>query len=146
VALSHVLPSSHVMPCFPILILSSLHLVIFKHPYLTHMNLWSLILEIFSDMNSALQFLHIYHSDFHLKKNPLPSNFEKILWSKIVVSIVCLIYSCVLWLYPFGDFLSPIHAHAWNYFQGCNKWKCMTWLNMNGHYSQNGNGCIIIYD
>jgi hypothetical protein len=36
VALSHVSPLSHVMPCFPILIQSSLHLVIFKHPYLTH--------------------------------------------------------------------------------------------------------------
>jgi hypothetical protein len=32
-------------------------------------------------MNSALHFLHIYHLDFHLKKNILPSNFEKILWS-----------------------------------------------------------------
>jgi hypothetical protein len=32
-------------------------------------------------MNSPLHFLHIYHLDFHLKKNILPSNFEKILWS-----------------------------------------------------------------
>jgi hypothetical protein len=30
-------------------------------------------------MNSTLHFLHIYHLDFHLKKNILPSNFEKIL-------------------------------------------------------------------
>jgi hypothetical protein len=36
VALSHMSPLSHVLPCFPILIQSSLHLVIFKHPYLTH--------------------------------------------------------------------------------------------------------------
>jgi hypothetical protein len=36
VALSHVSPLSHVLPCFPILIQSLLHLVIFKHPYLTH--------------------------------------------------------------------------------------------------------------
>jgi hypothetical protein len=36
VALSHVLPVSHVLPCFPILILSSLHLVILKLPYLIH--------------------------------------------------------------------------------------------------------------
>jgi hypothetical protein len=36
VAFSHVSPLSHVLPYFPILILSSLHLVIFKHPYLTH--------------------------------------------------------------------------------------------------------------
>jgi hypothetical protein len=32
-------------------------------------------------MDSALHFLHIYRLDFHLKKNILPSNFEKILWS-----------------------------------------------------------------
>jgi hypothetical protein len=32
-------------------------------------------------MNSALHFLHIYCLDFHLKKNILPSNFEKIPWS-----------------------------------------------------------------
>jgi hypothetical protein len=36
VALSHMLPLSHVLPCFLILIQSLLHLVIFKHPYLTH--------------------------------------------------------------------------------------------------------------
>jgi hypothetical protein len=32
-------------------------------------------------MNSSLHFLHIYYLDFHLKKNFLPSNFEKILWN-----------------------------------------------------------------
>jgi hypothetical protein len=32
-------------------------------------------------MNSALHFLHIYRLDFYLKKNILPSNFEKIPWS-----------------------------------------------------------------
>jgi hypothetical protein len=36
-ALSHVSPLSHVLPCFPILMQSSPHLVIFRHPYLTHM-------------------------------------------------------------------------------------------------------------
>jgi hypothetical protein len=36
VALSPSSPLSHVLPCFPILILSSTYLVIFKHPYLTH--------------------------------------------------------------------------------------------------------------
>jgi hypothetical protein len=36
VAFSHVSPLSHVLPCFPIKMLSSLHLVIFRHPYLTH--------------------------------------------------------------------------------------------------------------
>jgi hypothetical protein len=48
----------------------------------THISLIrSPILEIFSAMESALHFLHIYHLDFHLKKSILPSNFEKILWS-----------------------------------------------------------------
>jgi hypothetical protein len=32
-------------------------------------------------MNSAIHSLHINHLDFYLKKNILPSNFEKILWS-----------------------------------------------------------------
>jgi hypothetical protein len=65
VALSHVSPLSHVLPCFPILVLSSLHLVILN----THISLIrSPILEIFSAMNLALHFLHIYHLDFYLKK------------------------------------------------------------------------------
>jgi hypothetical protein len=34
-ALSHVLYLSHVLPYFSTLILPSLHLVIFRHPYLT---------------------------------------------------------------------------------------------------------------
>jgi hypothetical protein len=53
---------SHVLPCFFILILSLLHLVIFKHPNLTHTYISlirSLILEIFSAMDSVLHFLHI---------------------------------------------------------------------------------------
>jgi hypothetical protein len=52
--------------------------VIFKHPYLTHTKS---DFRNFSAMNSTLHFLHIYHLDFHLKKNILPLNFEKILWS-----------------------------------------------------------------
>jgi hypothetical protein len=32
-------------------------------------------------MDLALHFLDMYHLDFHLKKNILPSNFEKILWN-----------------------------------------------------------------
>jgi hypothetical protein len=36
VALSHLLPLSHVLPYFPILMQSSPHLMIFKHPYPTH--------------------------------------------------------------------------------------------------------------
>jgi hypothetical protein len=34
-----------------------------------------------SSMNSAVHSLHIHRSDFHLKKNIWPSNFEKILLS-----------------------------------------------------------------
>jgi hypothetical protein len=36
VALSHVSPSSHVLPCFPTKNLSLLHVVIFRYPYLTY--------------------------------------------------------------------------------------------------------------
>jgi hypothetical protein len=32
-------------------------------------------------MDLALHFLDMYHSDFHLRKNVLPSNFENILCS-----------------------------------------------------------------
>jgi hypothetical protein len=35
VALTHVSLLSHELPCFPIMMQSSPHLVIFKHPYLT---------------------------------------------------------------------------------------------------------------
>ena len=76
--LFHVLPLSHVLPCFPTLKLSSLHLVIFRHPYLTHLKYDS---KKNYAMNSTLHFSHIYYLDFYLKKNFLPSNFEKILWS-----------------------------------------------------------------
>jgi hypothetical protein len=58
-------PLSH--PYFPILILSSLHLVIFRHPYLIHTKS---NLKKISAINLALHFLHIYHLDFHLKKKP----------------------------------------------------------------------------
>jgi hypothetical protein len=78
VALSYVSPLSHVLPYFPILILSSLLLVIFRHPYFTHMKS---DLKKISATNLALHFLHFYLLNFHMKKNILPSNFEKILWS-----------------------------------------------------------------
>jgi hypothetical protein len=54
------------VPYFSILLLSSLHLMIFKHPYITLIQ--SPIIEIFSAMNSALCYLPIYCLDFHLKK------------------------------------------------------------------------------
>ena len=43
---------------------------------------------------------------------------------------------------PILNSFSPICAHAYFYFQGCNQCKCMTWLNVTGHYSLHGNGCI----
>jgi hypothetical protein len=42
---------------------------------------------------------------------------------------------------PISDSFSPICAHACFYSQGCNQCKCMTWLNVTGHYSLHGNGC-----
>jgi hypothetical protein len=52
-----VLPLSHVLPCFPNLILSSLHLLIFRHPYFTHIKSDC---RNFGTMNFALYFFHIY--------------------------------------------------------------------------------------
>jgi hypothetical protein len=68
VALSHVSPLSHVLSYFSVMILSLLYLVIFRHPYLTHMKS---NLEIFSTMNSALHILYIHRLDFYLKKKNL---------------------------------------------------------------------------
>jgi hypothetical protein len=61
------------LPYFPILILFSLYLVIFRHPYLTHTK--SDFRKKISAMDLAIHFLHIYSLDFHLKKTILPSNF-----------------------------------------------------------------------
>jgi hypothetical protein len=41
---------------------------------------------------------------------------------------------------PISDSFSPICAHPWNYSQGCNQCKCMTWLKVTGYYSLHGNG------
>jgi hypothetical protein len=50
-----------------------------------------------------------------------------------------------------ADSTSPFLAHVWNYSQGGNQCECLTWLNMSGHYSLNGNGWnlltkIVVYD
>jgi hypothetical protein len=45
-----------------------------------------------------------------------------------------------------SDSFSPICAHAWNYSQGCNQYKCMTWLNVTGCYSVHGNGCNLLME
>ena len=47
---------------------------------------------------------------------------------------------------PISDSFSPICAHACFYFQECNQCKCMTWLNMTGHYSLHGNGCNLLME
>jgi hypothetical protein len=65
VALSPVLPLFHELPCFPTLKLSSLYLVIFGHPYLTHMKSHSIIFG----GNLTHQFLHIHPLDFPFKEN-----------------------------------------------------------------------------
>ena len=70
-------------------------------------------------------------------------------WRKSSTTFMSVIVTCtkvVVFLFIFNlfpspmitllcDFVSLIHAHVWNY------WKRMTWLNVNGHYSLNGNGC-----
>jgi hypothetical protein len=72
---------SHVLPCFPILMLSSLHLVIFRHPYLTHTK------SDFRDF-CFYEFSTSYSSHllfrFPFEEKILPSIFEKILWSRVV--------------------------------------------------------------
>jgi hypothetical protein len=78
VALSYVLPLSHVLPCFPIVMLSSLHLVIFRYPYLSHTKSdfrKFCCYEFNTSFSSHLPFR------FPLKKKFLPSIFKKILWS-----------------------------------------------------------------
>jgi hypothetical protein len=78
VALSHVSPLSHVLPCFPILMLSSLHLVIFRYPYLIHTKSDFRIFLCYEFNTSFSSHLPI---SFSLEKKILSSNFEKILWS-----------------------------------------------------------------
>jgi hypothetical protein len=69
VPLSHVLSLSLVMPCSSTMKLSSLHLVIFKYPYLIDMKSNS---GNFSAMNSTHHFVHIYRLYFHMKKILFP--------------------------------------------------------------------------
>jgi hypothetical protein len=45
---------------------------------------------------------------------------------------------------PISDSFLPICAHVCFYSQGCNQCKCMTWLNVTGHYSLHGNGCNLL--
>jgi hypothetical protein len=45
---------------------------------------------------------------------------------------------------PISDSFSPICAHAYFYSQGCNQYKCITWLNVISHYSLHGNGCNLL--
>jgi hypothetical protein len=75
VALSPELPLFHVLPCFPTLKLSSLHPLIFGHPYFTYMKFDFQCYEFSMSFPSHLLF------GFPLEENFLPSNFEEILWS-----------------------------------------------------------------
>jgi hypothetical protein len=59
--------------------------------------------------------------------------------SKVVVSIpTSYLFMCPMKTHDAHSILH-IHAYVWNCFQGWNQWKCMTWLIMHGHYSQNEN-------
>jgi hypothetical protein len=115
---------SHVLPCFPILILSLLHLMIFRYPYL--------ILEFFGAMDSTLHFLHIYRLSFYLKKKILPSNFEKILWNNKFFKVplveiifyenqdgICFLWNLGLWILTIQTshsytlaYCRPIHLNS----------------------------------
>jgi hypothetical protein len=112
------------LPCFPTLKLSSLHLVIFRHPYFTHIIIWSPIPEFFNAMNSTRYFLHVYYLDFYFKKIFLPSNFEKILWSNKFLKVPpcrnCLFKNqdnlCFLW--DLGHWILttwPSHSYTLTY-------------------------------
>jgi hypothetical protein len=106
----------HYPMCCPVFLMqSSPHVVIFNSL------IWSPILEIFSAMNSALYFLHIYCLDFHLKKNILPSNFEKILWSNNFLKVppcrnyfyenqdgFCFLWDLGLWILT----IQPSHSYT----------------------------------
>jgi hypothetical protein len=70
-----------------------------------------------------------------------PSTLSLIPYIKVNVSIPVLDpYPCPT-IAPISDSFSPICAHACFYSQGRNQCKCMTWLNVTGHYSLHGNGC-----
>jgi hypothetical protein len=75
-------------------------------------------------MNSALYFLHIYHLDFHLMKNILPSIFEKILWSNKFLKVPPLetiLYEnqdCIFFLWDLGLWIlttQPSHSYTLAY-------------------------------
>jgi hypothetical protein len=91
VALFLVLLLSHVLPCFPTLKLSSLYLVIFRHPYLIHMksNSRNFLCHEFSTSSSStfsiwistwrkfscLQTLRRFNGIISLSMNPLVEFF-----------------------------------------------------------------------
>jgi hypothetical protein len=88
VALSPMSPLSHVLPCFPTLKLSSLHQVIFRHPYLTHMKFDCGNLLCYESITILPSTIWISHS----KKKFLPLNF-KILWSnKFMMALTCRLF------------------------------------------------------
>jgi hypothetical protein len=77
-------------------------------------------------MNSALHFLHIHCSDFHLKKKILPLNFEKLLWSNKFMKVppcrnyflmhllrngICFLWDLGLWILT----IQPSHSYTLAY-------------------------------
>ena len=78
---------SHVLPYFPILMLSLLHLVIFRHSYLTQMKSDS---GNFQCHELVLHFSYIHRLDFSLKEIFLLSNSKKIMGS----NKFCKVFPC----------------------------------------------------
>jgi hypothetical protein len=79
------------------------------------------------------------------------------LFTFVVTNIKVVVFVCILDLFPsyiitpFSDSISPIHAYIGNCSQGCNQWRCMTWINVNGQFLLNGNGWnlqteIVVYN
>ena len=77
-ALSHVSTLSHMLPYFPILIKSLLHLMTFRHLDFTHTKYDFRNLKFYG-FNTSFSLHPPFR--FPFEKKILPSNFEKILWS-----------------------------------------------------------------
>jgi hypothetical protein len=117
VALSHVSPSSHVLPCFPILMLSSPHLVIFKHPYLTHTKSNSRNLKCYefsTSFSSHLPFrfsLEEKHLAFKLWEDSMEFKFLKVSLVEIIFyenqDGVCFLWDLGLWILT----IQPSHSY-----------------------------------
>jgi hypothetical protein len=121
VALSHVLPLSHLLPYFPILMLSLLHLVIFRHPYFTHTKsyfriflvLWiqhfiffTSTIQIFTWRKSCLQTLRNSYGVINLWRYPF---VEIILYEN--QDGICFLWDLGLWILT----IQPSHSYTLPY-------------------------------